>query len=361
MKYEIFVTGGTGFIGQWLIRELTHKNKKVAVLMRKPEKQFQALSEWVQSHGGDPSLIFPVKGDLTQKCLGLSKADYESLSEIRIIYHLGAAFSWGLKYEKARHVNVLPIEELIRLAENSSHFLRFVNVSGFMMCNEKRNTQIGLNNAENWEPGQWKKFSKKHGVYETTKYEAHYLMKKRFKEKNLPYTIIHPAAVVGASDTGEIIAQYEGILALAEQLLKGIMFAVPGNKKDWLPIIPVDFLASFIAGIVDMENTDQKEFLLLDDRTPDLKTMVDKIGQILDVNVPDRRIPVGLLRFFLKTGMGKLLSVSHESLAYIDSERYDTQSMEDYAVKMGLSLPEPEKYLQNTISYMMTSGMLSKP
>jgi uncharacterized protein YbjT (DUF2867 family) len=51
MSVECFVTGGTGFIGQHLLANLSAKGHTVRVLMRRPER-LAALREQVDNLGG---------------------------------------------------------------------------------------------------------------------------------------------------------------------------------------------------------------------------------------------------------------------------------------------------------------------
>jgi uncharacterized protein YbjT (DUF2867 family) len=50
---DTLVTGGTGFIGRWLLVELTRREQTVAVLLRPPVARFAALQAWVSERGGN--------------------------------------------------------------------------------------------------------------------------------------------------------------------------------------------------------------------------------------------------------------------------------------------------------------------
>jgi uncharacterized protein YbjT (DUF2867 family) len=68
--------GGTGFIGQHLLANLSAKGHTVRVLMRRPER-LAALREQVDNLGGNATRVFAVAGDLERDNLGLSLADRE--------------------------------------------------------------------------------------------------------------------------------------------------------------------------------------------------------------------------------------------------------------------------------------------
>ena len=75
----ILITGGTGFIGNYLIRHLMEKGKEVKLLVRNPNKIKQNLKcEYVI-------------GDITDKT-SLKKA----LEDVKEVYHLAAVFRHGV-------------------------------------------------------------------------------------------------------------------------------------------------------------------------------------------------------------------------------------------------------------------------
>ena len=80
MSAECFVTGGTGFIGQHLLANLSAKAHNVRVLMRQPERLAE-LREQVDKLGGAASRIFAVAGDLEREGLGIGPADQAVLKQ----------------------------------------------------------------------------------------------------------------------------------------------------------------------------------------------------------------------------------------------------------------------------------------
>ena len=80
--------------------------------------------------------------------------------------------------------------------------------------------------------------------------------------------------------------------------------------------------------------------------------MVALIAERAGVRAPKRRIPLGLLRFVLRAGLGRLMGTSHESLSFIDSLSYDTTSADKAAARMGLVMPGVEEVVARTAEYM---------
>jgi thioester reductase-like protein len=125
---QVLLTGGTGFIGPFLIKSLLEQTQaKIHVLVRSSdEKQgMQRLMAAMDSMGScDARLIemfearvIPVCGDLGQPGLGLTQEMWDYLAdEIDTIFHNGATVNYLFNYDRMRETNVLGTNEVIRLA-----------------------------------------------------------------------------------------------------------------------------------------------------------------------------------------------------------------------------------------------------
>src|SRR6266704_3671670 len=72
-RMAYFVTGGTGFIGRYLIENLLKRGEPIYVLVRKGSlKKLDALR---QTWGTLEKRVMPVVGDLAKSNLGVSDAD----------------------------------------------------------------------------------------------------------------------------------------------------------------------------------------------------------------------------------------------------------------------------------------------
>ena len=98
---RVLVTGGTGFIGPFLIKSLLEQTRaKIFVLVRASDESQgkQRLKSALDSAGLSgarlsqmfESRVIPVCGDLGQANLGLSQEDWDFLaSEIDTVFHNG--------------------------------------------------------------------------------------------------------------------------------------------------------------------------------------------------------------------------------------------------------------------------------
>jgi Male sterility protein len=103
---DTLVTGGTGFIGRWLLVELTRREQAVAVVLRPPVARFMALQAWVSERGGNGARLVAAHGDLEVAGLGLDEATDESLAGIRDVLSLAGRFEFGLDERQACRANV---------------------------------------------------------------------------------------------------------------------------------------------------------------------------------------------------------------------------------------------------------------
>ncbi|HTX41186.1 MAG TPA: thioester reductase domain-containing protein [Acidobacteriaceae bacterium] len=125
---QVLLTGGTGFIGPFLIRSLLEQTQAtIHVLVRAPsDKQaMQRLRTAMESAGlRDARLmeklearVIPVCGDLGQPCLGLMPDTWARLADkLDTIFHNGATVNYLFNYDRMREANVLGTNEVLRLA-----------------------------------------------------------------------------------------------------------------------------------------------------------------------------------------------------------------------------------------------------
>jgi len=125
---NVLLTGGTGFIGPFLVKSLLEQtHAKIHVLVRASDEQRgrQRLKAAMESMGPCPAelaemfdtRVIPVCGDLGQKDLGLTPEVWDSLAtKIDTVFHNGATVNYLLNYDRMRDANVLGTNEVVRLA-----------------------------------------------------------------------------------------------------------------------------------------------------------------------------------------------------------------------------------------------------
>jgi thioester reductase-like protein len=125
---NVLLTGGTGFIGPFLVRSLLEQTRaKIHVLVRSSDEHQgrQRLRAAMESMGPCTAelmqmfeaRVVPVCGDLGHKDLALTREAWDFLAnEIDTVFHNGATVNYLLNYDRMRDANVLGTNEVLRLA-----------------------------------------------------------------------------------------------------------------------------------------------------------------------------------------------------------------------------------------------------
>lgn len=118
----VFLTGATGFLGSYIIRELLSRNLRVIAHVRaqdassglaRIEAATKAYGLWSDDWR---SRLQAVVGDISKPRLGLSSSDWERVAnEADVIVHNGAQVNWMLPYSSLRNANVISTMDCIGL------------------------------------------------------------------------------------------------------------------------------------------------------------------------------------------------------------------------------------------------------
>lgn len=348
MSVECFVTGGTGFIGQHLLANLSAKGHTLRVLMRRPER-LAALREQVDNLGGCATRVFAVAGDLEQDNLGLSLADQDVLRRASVIFHMGAHFAWGLSVEQSRAVNVQGAKRVALLAAEQKS--RLVMIGGYMLNNHEHLQRIGIDPRQP-ELTNWPAVYRRVGGYEASKLEAHFATQQVMSAKGGEMTVVHPATVCGHSRTGHIL-DGQPLVALIRNLVQGKLTAVPGSAEHWLPLVTVDYLVELVAVCAFDPAMVGEELLALDDQTPSLRELLAQVAKPLGLKSPKHHISLRLLKWLLSIPpVAWFLNTKPEALDFIQTTRFNTAAVERFANRHGIVKPDIRQALQHTATFV---------
>jgi alcohol-forming fatty acyl-CoA reductase len=142
-EQEIFVTGGSGFLGKVLLEKLLRSCldlKTIYVLLRMKkgksvEERLKAITDlplFGSIHKAMPHVLHklvPISGDIMELKLGMSKRDIERTKNVSIIFHSAASvrFDDSLKY--AVLMNTRGTREVMEFAMNLQHLKVVMHVS----------------------------------------------------------------------------------------------------------------------------------------------------------------------------------------------------------------------------------------
>ncbi|MBT8054718.1 MAG: SDR family oxidoreductase [Xanthomonadales bacterium] len=261
-----FVTGGTGFIGQNLIKLLLNRRGKVYVLVRKGS--MKKLDELKNRWGAPASKIVPVTGDLTKPYMGISPAQRKKLDgKITHVFHLAAIYDLKADAASQEATNIKGTSNAVRFAE-SVNAKRFHHVSSIAAAGLYPGTfmedmfeeAVGLENP-----------------YFRTKHDSEGLVRKKC---GIPWRIYRPGIVVGDSETGEI-DKIDGpyyFFKLIQKMRRALPAWMPtlGLEGGRLNIVPVDYVVKALDHIAHKAGQDGKCFHLTDPKPK-------RIGEVLNL------------------------------------------------------------------------------
>jgi len=261
-----FVTGGTGFIGQNLIRLLLKRRGTIHVLVRPGSvKRLEQLKErW----GRAARRVVPVVGDLTRPFLGIAPAERKALrGKIDHVFHLAAVYDLRADAGAQEAANIKGTANAIRFAEavQAGHFHHVSSIAAAGLypgtfTEDMFEEAIGLDNP-----------------YFRTKHDSEGLVRTTCR---VPWRIYRPGIVVGDSETGEI-DKIDGpyyFFKLIQKMRRTLPSWMPtiGLEGGRINIVPVDYVVGAMEYLAHKPRLDGRCFHLTDPKPM-------RIGQVLNL------------------------------------------------------------------------------
>jgi nucleoside-diphosphate-sugar epimerase len=274
---RVFVTGGTGFIGGEVVRQLRARGDEVACLVRSPEKG-RALTEL----GCDL-----IAGDL---------ADVEAIEEGMLgcegVIHAAAIYEVGIPPSaraKMHEANVGGTERVLRAAFEAA-IPKVVYVSTVGVFGNTNGRVVD----ETYEP-PGRDFT---SCYEETKWEAHQVAKRLIGD-GLPCTIVQPGGVYGPGDTSSIGK-------LLDQFMAGRM-----------PLLPFPDLGICLSHVEDiaggvllaLDKGEPGETYVISGPESTVREAIQTVADLTGRKAPKHAMPVPLMKAMTPIGplVGKLM------------------------------------------------------
>lgn len=318
------VFGATGFVGRNLILTLDQAGIHVTAAVRSRES-FTRLAAWLADHGcGTAPAELIVDFDAEPFVRGEDSA----WADVTEIYNCAGAYRFGMTKDEARHGNVDSVRSVASFAARLPHLSRLVYVSGYRVGGQDPTTVP-------WSPERVERTHRRLGAYEASKVESDAVFQAAADELGVPWSIVNPPTVIGPSDTGESDQQL-GLATSVKEIWQGTVAALPGNSRTFVPVIPVDYLTRFMTLLPTDPATAGTAYWVLDDATPALPTLLSQVGRHYRVPVPRTRIPVALVQRLPQW----LTKADPETLTFLSTDRYPTDSAHELARKHGLDLPD---------------------
>ncbi len=193
-----FVTGGTGFIGRRVVRQLVERGYEVVCLTRSPEQAVNLRELGAALVAGDVT-------DQDSMRQGMSGAD--------VVFHLAAWHESGLPPSadgRMERINVGGADNVLGLAVELG-VSKIIYTSTVSALGDTHGMVV---NEDYHHDGSF------HCAYDRTKHQAHHLAEQYIAE-GAPVIIVMPGAVYGPGDTGLLSALWQLLLRRLLPLLPG--------------------------------------------------------------------------------------------------------------------------------------------
>ncbi|MBF1801331.1 Rossmann-fold NAD(P)-binding domain-containing protein [Alloalcanivorax profundimaris] len=171
---------------------------------------------------------------------------------------------------------------------------------------------------------------------------------------------VQPATVAGHSVRGDLDPS-QPLYTLIDNLARGRLMRVPGGPDHWLPLIPVDTLASMIHHAA-VDSSPPPRLLALAADTPNLLPMLTLIAEVLERRPPRGYVPMRLLSWLLRVpGVARFANTYPETLHFIQPDRFELGAMEAFTRAAGVTLPPIRQALDASTRHYLASGGSALP
>jgi len=192
---KVFITGGTGFVGNTLLNALTQEPdvNKFKLLVRNKDKAVESLLDIINFIKNSGKEIEFLEGDVTKENLGLTTEEIKSIKDVEEVYHLASNVSLSNE-EKNKEVifgcNIEGTRNILEIFKNSNKLKDFYFFSSAYSCGK---TQEKV--KEDWltKPESFRNY------YEESKWLSEELIKKYVEDYNMNIIILRPSLVAISS------------------------------------------------------------------------------------------------------------------------------------------------------------------
>lgn len=346
-----FLTGGTGFIGRFLVEKLLARGGTLYLLVR--EESVDKLRTLYDRWQVDESRVIPVVGDLAKQNLGLSREQISQLrGKIDHFFHLAAIYDMAADEQSQHLANVEGTQHAVAAAAalecRHFHHVSSIAAAGLFKGTFREDMFAEAKNLDH--------------PYLRTKHESEGVVRHSCE---VPWRIYRPGMVIGHSRTGEI-DKIDGPYYFFKMIQK-IRRALPqwmptiGIEGGRLNIVPVDFVVDALDHIAHLDDGDGKCFHLVD---PDPY----KVGEVLNIFAEAGHAPrmamridsrmFGFIPPMIRQGVKNLPPVKRISQALLEDmgiprsvmafinypTRFDTREVERALAGTGIEVPRLPDY-----------------
>jgi nucleoside-diphosphate-sugar epimerase len=275
---RVFVTGGTGFIGGEIARQLRERGDEVVCLARNPDKAKAVAALGCELVSGD---------------LGDGEAIGKGMEGCDAVIHAAAMYEVGIPAKQRPamwEANVAGTERVMKAALEAK-VPRIVYVSTVGVFG---NTHGKVVDEAYEHPGQG--FT---SYYEETKLEAHKIVKRMIAEQGLPAIIVQPGGVYGPGDTSQVADLLQEFFA---------------GKLPLLPFPELGICMSHVEDIAGgvllaLDKGTLGEIYVISGPATTMRGAIETVASVSGRKAPKRNLPTPLMKALIPIGplVGKMM------------------------------------------------------
>ena len=275
---KVFVTGGTGFIGGEIVRQLRARGEEVVCLVRSPEKATSLRELGCELVSGD---------------LGDEAAIRQGMQGCDAAIHAAAMYEVGIPAKQRPamwEANVAGTERVMKVAlEVKVPRIVYVSTVGIFGNTHKQVVDESYENPET-------DFT---SYYEETKLEAHKVVQRMIDEQQLPAIIVQPGGVYGPDDTSQVAD-------LLEQFFAGKLPLMPFPELG----ICMSHVADIAGGVLlALDKGKLGETYVISGPVTTMREAIETVAKVSGRKAPKRNLPTGLMKAMIPFGpvVGKVM------------------------------------------------------
>jgi nucleoside-diphosphate-sugar epimerase len=275
---KVFVTGGTGFIGGEVVRQLRQRGDEVVALVRSPEKGANLTRLGCELVAGDLS---------GEAALRQGMAGCDAVIHAAAMYEVGIPAKqrpamWDANVAGTERVMKAALEERIPRIVYVSTVGIFGNTHGRVVDESYRNPETDFTS-----------------YYEETKLEAHKVVDRMVAEQGLPAVTVQPGGVYGPGDTSQVAD-------LLEQFFAGKLPLLPFPELGICMTHVEDIAGGILLGL---DKGTQGEAYVISGPATTMREAVEMVARISGRKAPKRNLPTGLMKMMIPFGpvVGKVM------------------------------------------------------
>ena len=275
---KVFLTGGTGFIGGEVARQLRRRGDEVVALVRSPGKAAKLTGLGCELAAGD---------------LGDERAIRRGMQGCDAVIHAAAMYEVGIPAKQRPamwEANVLGTERVMKAAlEAKVPRIVYVSTVGIFGNTHQRVVDESYENPET-------DFT---SYYEETKLEAHKLVKRTIDEQGLPAIVVQPGGVYGPGDTSQVAD-------LLEQFFAGKLPLLPFPELG-ICMTHVEDIAGGI--LLALDKGELGETYVISGPATTMRETIETVARVSGRKAPKRALPTALMKAMVPIGplVGKVM------------------------------------------------------